>query len=385
MNMSNKTIGNICYLLNGYAFKSSHYVDNGIRVIRIANVQKGYIEDSTPAFYPYDSKGLENYMLKEGDLLMSLTGNVGRVALLNGEMLPAALNQRVACLRLKDNSIDKKFLFHYLNSSNFENKCIKESKGIAQKNMSTEWLKRQEIPNFTYTKQKEISKVIDYVSDIIKAKMKQLSEYDQLIKSRFFEIFGDINTNSKGWNQKTLKDICVSIGDGLHGTPKYDEDGFYPFINGNNLIDGKIVITSKTKRTNEVEYLKLKKEIGNNALLLSINGTLGKVAVYNNEKISLGKSVCYLNLKNDLNRIFVMSLINSDEFQVYLDKSSTKSTINNVSLKAIREYKIIVPDKKVQENFAQFVQVIDKQKGNVQKSLDETQRLFDSLMQEYFG
>ncbi len=168
--MSTKTIGNSCYLLNGYAFKSSNYVDSGIRVIRIANVQKGYIEDSTPAFYPSDSKGLENYMLKEGDLLMSLTGNVGRVALLTGEMLPAALNQRVACLRLKDNSIHKKFLFHYLNSSNFENKCIQESKGVAQKNMSTEWLKRQEIPNFTYEKQKEISKVLDYISDVIKAK-----------------------------------------------------------------------------------------------------------------------------------------------------------------------------------------------------------------------
>lgn len=135
--MSNKTIGNICHLLNGYAFKSSHYVDNGIRVIRIANVQKGYIVDSTPAFYPLGSKGLENYMLEEGDILMSLTGNVGRVALLGNEMLPAALNQRVACLRLKDNSIDKKFLFHYLNSSIFENRCIKESKGVAQKNMST--------------------------------------------------------------------------------------------------------------------------------------------------------------------------------------------------------------------------------------------------------
>lgn len=131
--MSNKTIGNTCYLLNGYAFKSSNYVDNGIRVIRIANVQKGYIEDSAPAFYPLYSKGLENYMLKEGDMLMSLTGNVGRVALLSSEMLPAALNQRVACLRLNDNSIDKKFLFHYLNSSKFEENVFKTQKALLRK------------------------------------------------------------------------------------------------------------------------------------------------------------------------------------------------------------------------------------------------------------
>src|SRR5690554_4965933 len=114
-----KTIGDVCQLLNGYSFKSEKYVDSGIRIIRIANVQKGFIEDNSPAFYPLETPGIENYMLKEGDLLISLTGNVGRVALLNKEMLPAALNQRVACLRIKDDSIYKNFLFHYLNSSKF--------------------------------------------------------------------------------------------------------------------------------------------------------------------------------------------------------------------------------------------------------------------------
>ena len=72
-------------ILNGYAFKSDSYVNEGIRVIRIANVQKGYIEDNSPVYYSIDSGGLDKYMLEEGDLLMSLTGNVGRVALLQKE------------------------------------------------------------------------------------------------------------------------------------------------------------------------------------------------------------------------------------------------------------------------------------------------------------
>ena len=131
-------IGDACEILNGYAFKSDKYVADGIRVIRIANVQKGYIEDSTPAFYPLDSAGLEKYMLEEGDLLMSLTGNVGRVAMLEKQFLPAALNQRVACLRLKTDRISKGYLFHILNSDYFEQQCIQSSKGVAQKNMSTE-------------------------------------------------------------------------------------------------------------------------------------------------------------------------------------------------------------------------------------------------------
>ena len=99
-------LGDICNILNGYAFKSEDYISSGIRIIRISNVQKGYIEDSAPAFYPIDTTNIGKYMLLEDDLLVSLTGNVGRVALLKKEFLPAALNQRVACLRIKDG--DKK-------------------------------------------------------------------------------------------------------------------------------------------------------------------------------------------------------------------------------------------------------------------------------------
>ena len=135
--------GDACDILNGFAFKSKLYVNEGIRVIRITNVQKGYIEDSDPQFYPlsYESE-LSKYMLSSDDILLSLTGNVGRVGLLPEEMLPAALNQRVACIRMKSGSpVSKMFLYSMINSDFFEADCIASSQGIAQKNMSTEWLK----------------------------------------------------------------------------------------------------------------------------------------------------------------------------------------------------------------------------------------------------
>ena len=135
------SIGETCEILNGYAFQSKKYVNEGIRVIRIANVQKGFIEDSDPQFYPLElASEFEKYTLHEGDLLISLTGNVGRVGLLPKEMLPAALNQRVACIRPKE-SINKVFLFRMMNLDLFEKACIDNASGSAQKNMSTEWLK----------------------------------------------------------------------------------------------------------------------------------------------------------------------------------------------------------------------------------------------------
>ena len=90
---SYKKLGEVCEILNGFAFKSNIYAPKGIRVIRITNVQKGFIEDTEPKFYPFDSiDELNRYLLKSQDILISLTGNVGRVALLAENMLPAYLN-----------------------------------------------------------------------------------------------------------------------------------------------------------------------------------------------------------------------------------------------------------------------------------------------------
>lgn len=139
-------VGDICDILNGYAFKSDKYVESGINVIRISNVQDGKIINKDNKYVSLAmEKEIEDYMLQEGDLLMSLTGNVGRVGLLPKSMLPAALNQRVACLRLKDESI-KPFLLWYLQSPVFRERCESSGHGMAQLNISTEWLKQEYIP-----------------------------------------------------------------------------------------------------------------------------------------------------------------------------------------------------------------------------------------------
>lgn len=140
-------INSISEILNGYAFKSAHYSEAGVRIIRITNVQDGFIEDEKPVYYPLDTLSeIEQYMLKNNDLLMSLTGNVGRVALMKEDFLPAVLNQRVACLRVKSSSIDNKYLFYCFLQKTFVENCTKFAKGSAQLNMSTEWLKEYAIP-----------------------------------------------------------------------------------------------------------------------------------------------------------------------------------------------------------------------------------------------
>ena len=178
-------------------------------------------------------------------------------------------------------------------------------------------------------------------------------------------MFGDPIKNEKRWAQLTLNSVCDGIGDGLHGTPEYDDSGDFYFINGNNLINGEIVITPSTKKVNEEVFKKYYRNISSNALLLSINGTLGKIAFYNNEAITLGKSACYINLKTFVNKYFVFELMKTDHFLKYLEENSTKSTIKNVSLKTIRNFQLISPPENLQNDFISFSKKIDKSKFNV--------------------
>lgn len=164
-------IGDVCEILNGYAFKSGNYVDSGIRIMRISNVQAGVIVDKDPKFYPLSSEAdIKDYVLKEGDMLMSLTGNVGRVGILKADMLPAALNQRVACLRLHNEEI-KPFFYHYLQSEIFRMRCESSGHGMAQLNISTEWLKQELIPLPPLAEQRRIvAKIEELFAEIDKLK-----------------------------------------------------------------------------------------------------------------------------------------------------------------------------------------------------------------------
>ena len=115
-----------------------------------------------------------------------------------------------------------------------------------------------------------------------------MSEVKNIPRLRFTEF-------SENWTFQNIKSLSQRIGDGLHGTPKYVEDTDYFFINGNNLEGGTICINSKIKKVSEIDYEKNNKGLNEKSLLISLNGTIGNISKYNNEKVMLGKSVGYIN------------------------------------------------------------------------------------------
>lgn len=319
-------------------------------------------------------------LLPSGTVLLSSRAPIGKVAITK---IPMYCNQgfkNLVCSNKLNNEYAYWFLYHnteYLNSL---------GTGATFKEISKRVVEQIPIPVPPISEQEHIVAELDLLSGVIEKKRLQLKELDNLAQSIFYDMFGDPVGNDKGWNIVKFADGCVEIGDGLHGTPNYDVEGTIPFINGTNLIDGRIIVTDRTLFVNETEAMKYRVKMDTNTVLLSINGTLGKTAIYQDENVILGKSACFCRLKKEyFNVVFVERLMNTDYFKKFLEENSSKSTIKNVGLKTIRNYKIVVPSLFLQQEFAEKIEAIEKQKELIKQSLAETETLFNSRMEYYFN
>ena len=166
------------------------------------------------------------------------------------------------------------------------------------------------------------------------------------------------------WKWVKLIDLVSILGDGIHGTPKYSVSGDYYFINGNNLNDGKIELKDTTKRVDKQEWEKYKKNLDLHTILISINGTIGNIAFYNNEKIMLGKSACYFNVVLAELKTYLFFLLKSDYFLKYALHSATGTTIKNVSLKAMSNFLIPLPplaeQKRIVEKIEELLPLVER-------------------------
>jgi len=160
------------------------------------------------------------------------------------------------------------------------------------------------------------------------------------------------------WKFDKLSKLCTRIGDGLHGTPEYSELSDIYFINGNNLKNGKIEINENTKKVTYKELSKNFIDLNNNSLLLSINGTLGSMAFFNNEKVMLGKSAAYLNFKTSINK-FYYYYFQLPSIQEHFHNVATGSTIKNLSLKSIQDFEVPIPDENIWKNISTLLSSLD--------------------------
>lgn len=184
------------------------------------------------------------------------------------------------------------------------------------------------------------------------------------------------------WGVSSFDNISSLIGDGIHTTPNYDENGDFYFVNGNNLVNGSISLDGNTKKTNLTEYKKHKKPLNQRTLLLSINGTIGNVAEYNNESIVLGKSAAFINVKKGAEKKYIFYVLCSHRTNLSFFDGLTGSTIKNLGLGTIRTTLLPIPPEKEQTAIANALSDVDALISELEKLIAKKQAIKTATMQQ---
>ena len=392
-------LGTVCKLRNGFAFKSDRYTKEGIPVIRISDIGDGNVDLEYCVKVELDNQYL-TYKVTRGDILVAMSGaTTGKFGIFKSDQL-AFQNQRVGRFEILDKSLlDNQFLLFLLYG--LKHKILEDAYGGAQPNISSGKIEEMEIPLPPLAEQQRIvAKIEELFSELdkgietLKTAKQQLKVYRQAVLKYAFE--GKLtNLNVKegelpeGWENTSLSKVSLLIGDGLHGTPKYNQNGEYYFINGNNLQNGKIEYKSSTKRVDESQYILYKKPLTKNTVFVSINGTIGNIAFYNDEPVILGKSACFINLKNEIYKYYIRYILMSHNFINYANKNATGSTIKNVGLKTIREFQFKIPvqfdlQNQIVQEIESRLSVCDKIEESIEQGLQQAEALRQSILKKAF-
>ena len=357
--------------------------DGYVRMLQIRDFTQS--ERVTPEYIKISNS---TKVCEADDILIARYGaSIGKI--LTG--LAGAYN--VAIMRtIPDTSkIKKKYLYYYLKSSYFQNAIINVGSRAAQAGFNKEDLSKLDIECPKLVEQEGVINILEKIEAVIEKQKEELTSLDDLIKARFVEMFGNPVTNEKGWKQRQLGEITTKIGSGAipkGGKEAYQEEGI-TLIRSMNVHNG-LFEYKELAHISEEQAEKLDNvTIEENDVLLNITGASVARSCVVPSKIlpaRVNQHVCIIRCNQCIVPEFLNKLLIDDNYQRLLwSIAEAGATREAITKQQVESLQIIMPPIELQEQFADFVHQVDKSKVAVQKALDETQMLFDSLMQKYFA
>ena len=256
------------------------------------------------------------------------------------------------------------YMFKYKNWDEDSNKAV------MGKTLNKAILSETVIEICSIEKQKEIVNILNKMTCIIEKRQQELSELDTLIKARFVEMFGDIGSNSYKWDKELLGVLC-DVRDGTHDSPKYCQNG-YPLLTSKNVTTGTIDLTS-CSLISEEDYKRINErsrvDVGD--IIMPMIGTVGKPIIVDIEPNFAIKNVALIKFKDNtkVTNVYIRTLLQSDYFKNVVFNKARGGTQKFISLGDIRKIDILLPPLSLQNEFATFVQQIDKLRFGGRKRL----------------
>ena len=236
-------------------------------------------------------------------------------------------------------------------------------------------------------KQLEIIDVLGRCKKVIEARKQELVELDSLTKARFVEMFGDPVSNPYGYDKVALSDLA-DIKIGPFGSLLHKEDyidGGHPLLNPSHIVDGKVSPDDKLTISDE-KYEELSAyQLKTGDVVMGRRGEMGRCAVVPEDGFLCGTGSMLIRTKGEVTADYIQKIISFPSFKKTIEDMAVGQTMPNLNVPIVSGFQIIKPPMEVQDRYYAFAEQVNKSKVAVQKALDETQMLFDSLMQEYFG
>ena len=374
----------------GYTF-----TDTGVNFVKIESIREDgtFIPDKFAHISDECNTKLKRSQLQENDILFSIAGAIGRTAIVTKDCLPANTNQALAIIRIPQGVIDYRFLLYALQSDAIIEQAEKQKQGVAQLNLSLQNINDFEIPFFTEEEQLTVVEVLSSVDSLLSTRIAQLEQLDELVKSRFIELFGDPVQNPMGWKIETLKKATTKIGSGA--TPKGGKESYQTegitLIRSMNVHDGRFEYKDLAHITDEQAKQLENVTVEENDVFINITGaSVARSCIVPkhilparvNQHVAIIR--CITSMLNPVfaNQMFLNASFKGQLLDIGESGGATRQAITKQQLETIT---VILPPIELQEQFAAFVEQTDKSKLAVQQSITELEELKKSLMQKYFG
>lgn len=374
-----KLLPEVCTIQYGFPFDSAKFSDsNGMPLIRIRDVVRGYSETYTTEEYKSE------YIVHENDLLIGMDGEFN---IAKWGKAPALLNQRVCRLAPKD-SIDKDYLFYFMPIA--LKRIEEKTPFVTVKHLSAKELNKIEIPVLPLEEQRKIAETLSKVDELIAFRDRQLAKLDELVKARFVEMFGDCKTNPKNWKTKALEKIA-NVGSSKRVFVEELQDSGIPFYRGTEigaLAEKKAVIPALF--ITEEHYKQLCETTGKpqkGDLLMPSICPDGRIWIVDTDEPFYFKDgrVLWVHLTSaNYNSVFLLYTL-KDRIMTDYASIASGTTFAELKIFALKKCKVFDVPLELQNQFATFIEHVDRQKQTVQQSLEKLELMKKALMQEYFG
>ena len=381
-----KRLGDICTIERGGsprpidAFITTE--DKGFNWIKIGDAVEGskYISSTKEKIKPEGLK--KTRFVHKGDFILSNSMSFGKPYILN---IDGCIHDGWLVIHDENDTFDKSFLYYLLGSPNMYREFKRLAVGGVVNNLNSKVVRDVIVPVPPLQEQKRIVAELDLLTEIIDKQKQQLNELNTLAQSIFYDMFGNPQTDERGWNMGKLSSICVSISDGSHNPPKGGKKSDYLMLSSKNIKDGVLSLEEPRYLSKDEFSLENKRtNVKKGDILLTIVGTIGRCCLFDSSKnIVFQRSVAILKPNDTTNNLFLMYQMIM--LRMVFENEAKGVAQKGIYLKQLGNIMVIVPPKGLQDSFAQKIQAIESQKESINRSLAESQKLFDYTMDKYFG